>query len=64
MTPEMKEKMKAKMVECAGKEGASEAEIQNMLGHNPPTTHEGKCVIACVGEASGMVSNFYDTTVL
>lgn len=50
--------VKQKIIECGKKEGASDAEVQSMMAHNPPTTHEGKCVGACVTEATGVVSIF------
>lgn len=53
------EMMKMFMVradECKGKEGASDDDIAPMLAKKPPTTHEGKCVLACIGEKDGIVS--------
>lgn len=62
LTPEQKEMIKQKAIECVKKEGASDADLQTMMSHNPPTTHEGKCVAACMAEASGAVSDLlYDT---
>lgn len=42
--------------ECAGKEGATAADIEQALAKQPPTTKGGKCMHACVGEKIGFVS--------
>lgn len=40
----------------AAKEGASDADIQEVLTRKPPSSHAGKCIGACIAETSGMVS--------
>lgn len=57
MSPEQKEMIHNKIVECAAKEGGSDADVQAIMAHTPPTTHAGKCVGACVAEAGGLVSH-------
>lgn len=49
---EMFEKM---VVNCANKEGASEADIDAILAHTEPSTYEGKCIGACMGSVTRMV---------
>lgn len=45
-----------KMVnECAAKEGAPASEVESILAHRGPSTHEGKCIGACFGETTGVV---------
>lgn len=49
--------MKQTIKDCAGKEGATEADIQELYDHKPPSTHPAKCVAACVGETAGMIKD-------
>ena len=42
--------------ECKTKEGASEDDFSNLVVKKPPTTHEGKCLGACIFEKMGIVS--------
>lgn len=42
--------------DCAGKEGASSADIEVIMSQQAPITHAGKCIGACVGEEAGIVS--------
>lgn len=46
------------LIVIVAKEGASEADVQEVLSHKPPSSHAGKCVGACVGEAGGMVGQY------
>lgn len=42
--------------ECAGKEGASAADIEEVFAKKPPSAKTGKCLHACMAEKIGMVS--------
>lgn len=44
------------IIDCAGKEGPSSADLEQILSKKLPSTYNGKCVLACVGETVGMVS--------
>lgn len=50
------EMMKSTVKDCAAKEGASDADVQELFERKPPSSHPAKCTVACVGEISGMVS--------
>lgn len=39
--------LKAMLADCASKEGASDADLQEILAKKPPSTHAGKCIGAC-----------------
>lgn len=41
--------------ECATKEGASSADVDEMATHKPASSKAGKCLRACVAETVGMV---------
>lgn len=43
---------------CSGKEGATNADVEEALAEKMPTTRGGKCLHACVGETVGIVSLF------
>lgn len=43
--------------ECAAQEGASDADIKAALAMEMPNTTPGKCLNACIGEKTGIVSN-------
>lgn len=45
----------AKAKECQPIEGASDADIETLAARKPPTTREGKCVLACIAEKDGVV---------
>lgn len=49
------ELLKAKIKDCAAKEGASDADVQEIFDHKPPSTRGGKCTAACVGETGGVI---------
>lgn len=55
LTPEQWAKLHEKIVECGAKEGASDADVQELLERKQPSTHLGKCTVACVMETGGMV---------
>lgn len=42
--------------DCAAQEGATDAEIKAALAMELPTTKPGKCLNACIGEKTGIVS--------
>lgn len=42
--------------ECAAHEGATDADIKSVLAMELPTTKGGKCLNACIGETTGIVS--------
>lgn len=41
---------------CAVQEGASESDLNALLAFEMPTTKLGKCMNACIGEKTGIVS--------
>lgn len=42
-------------MDCASKEGASEADILELISFEVPTTRSGQCLNACVMETVGLV---------
>lgn len=52
--------MKAKWLElateCQKTSGASDDELEKIIMHAKPETHDGKCMIACILETIGVVS--------
>lgn len=40
---------------CKQKEGASRTDVDELFTRKPPSTREGKCLRACVGETSDIV---------
>lgn len=42
--------------ECATKEGASSADIDELIAHKPASGKGGKCIRACLFETVGIVS--------
>lgn len=42
---------------CAEKEGGTQSDIDDAIENKVPTTHVGKCMLACIGEMSDVVSN-------
>lgn len=42
--------------ECAAKEGATQEDVDEAIAAGLPSTQEGKCFHACLGERSGIVS--------
>lgn len=44
--------------ECATKEGASSADVDELAAHKPASNQAGKCVRACLAESVGMVCYF------
>lgn len=57
MNADAMDKYMAIAKECAGKEGASDADIQAAMSFKLPTTSPGKCLSACVGEQIKVVSH-------
>lgn len=56
---------KIKLVnECKEKEKATDADVQELIGHGLPTTQTGKCLSACVMENLGGVSTRFKSIVL
>lgn len=47
--------MKGVFADCKGKEGATDAELEEVLAKKPPTTKGSKCLHACAHENMGMV---------
>lgn len=45
--------------ECKEKTGASDAELEEMIDKNLPTTQPGKCLNACMMDQFGIVSSFF-----
>lgn len=43
--------------ECASKEGASAADVEEYAAHKPASSTVGKCLRACVGETVGIMKN-------
>lgn len=41
---------------CASKEGASDADVNEVFALKPPSTISGKCLHACIGSTTGAVS--------
>lgn len=56
LTPQQLDMLKQTIKDCAGKEGASDADVQEIFDRQPPSSHGGRCTIACVAETAGMVS--------
>lgn len=56
LAPEQLEMLKQTIKDCAAKEGASDADVQEIFDRKPPSSHGGKCTVACVAEVAGMVS--------
>lgn len=46
------------ITDCAKQEGAPQSDLDLILSKQAPTTPQGICIGACVGEASGMVRQF------
>lgn len=46
---------------CAGNEGASQSDIDDVFGNKPASTRGGKCLRACLLEAGQLVSRFLST---
>lgn len=42
--------------ECAAQEGATDADVEAVLTMEIPTTKAEKCLNACIGEKTGVVS--------
>lgn len=53
---EMKARWKALADECQKSSGASDDELEKVMTHAKPETHDGKCMIACMLETMGVVS--------
>lgn len=43
------------MKDCTASVGASEADVAKLIMHNPPETHEQKCLLACVLAGANLV---------
>nr|AIX97135.1 odorant-binding protein 12 [Rhyzopertha dominica] len=50
----MMEKVVSVAEECQKETGASQDDMKELLEKKPPSTHEGKCVVSCVGKKLGM----------
>uniref|UniRef100_T1GN16 Uncharacterized protein n=1 Tax=Megaselia scalaris TaxID=36166 RepID=T1GN16_MEGSC len=48
ITKEMQEKFMVVAKECQGQTGASDADLANLIKHNPTGTKEGKCMLSCI----------------
>lgn len=44
--------------ECASKEGASQADVDEMAARKPASSKGGKCIRACISENVGIVCSF------
>ncbi|KAF2903755.1 hypothetical protein ILUMI_02431 [Ignelater luminosus] len=57
ISPELMEKYKEKLhklgEECKGEVGATDDDIKPILKHDPPTTENGKCFLACMNKKIG-----------
>lgn len=42
--------------ECAKKEGATSADVDELAAHKPASGKGGKCIRACIAENVGIVS--------
>lgn len=51
-------------VRCGTKEGGSQADVDGIVGFAPTDTPASKCIEACLGEASGVVSQFLNHNLL
>ncbi|CAG9811310.1 unnamed protein product [Chironomus riparius] len=54
---EMKAKWQALAAECQKSSGASDDDLEKIITHVKPETHEGKCMIACIFETMGVVKD-------
>lgn len=54
---EMKAKWQTLAAECQKSSGASDDDLEKIITHVKPETHEGKCMIACIFETMGVVSS-------
>lgn len=54
------EMFKKMATECATKEGASSADLDEVFAKKMPSTEPAKCLHACIGETMGIVSHFVD----
>lgn len=50
------EMAKALLNECKNLEGGTDADVELLIQMTYPTTHEGKCMVACTHEKMGLVS--------
>jgi hypothetical protein len=50
------EMAKALLNECKNQEGGTDADVDLLIQMTYPTTHEGKCMVACTHEKMGLVS--------
>lgn len=56
MTKEERVAAFAKIVkDCANKEGATDADVDELLSHKSPSARGGKCIQACFTEKFGIV---------
>lgn len=56
MTKEKRVEMFVKIVnDCASKEGATSADIEEIIAHKSPSNRGGKCIQSCLGETTGIV---------
>lgn len=50
------EMAKALLNECKEQEGGADADLEHLVSMTYPTTHEGKCMVACAHEKMALVS--------
>ncbi|KAI7815521.1 odorant binding protein [Rhyzopertha dominica] len=55
----MMEKVVSVAEECQKETGASQDDMKELLEKKPPSTHEGKCVVSCVGKKLGMYTELF-----
>ncbi|XP_055300742.1 general odorant-binding protein 28a-like [Sitodiplosis mosellana] len=58
MTKDQRVELFVKMAnECAAKEGASSADVDELVVHKPASSKGGKCIRACMAENIGMIKD-------
>lgn len=48
---------------CGKREGATQEDVDGIVGFKPTDTRGSKCIQACLGEASGVVSCDFQTQI-
>lgn len=57
MSAEEKKAIEVQLLsDCKTKEGGTDADVQQMVNREHPTTPTGRCMSACIGESIGVVS--------
>lgn len=54
---QIKAQLQQKINECKGVEGASDDDVARFLSGDPPSNIKGKCILSCLQEGFGLVSN-------